>query len=66
MALLLKMQDTEKGGEKIVNVDNAVSAEHARIDFDAQTGRELSVYWVHNNSSRCRTILRIWRGWEQA
>ncbi|KAJ1401286.1 hypothetical protein B484DRAFT_437866, partial [Ochromonadaceae sp. CCMP2298] len=35
--LLMKIT-TDNGGERAVNVDTAISSEHARVDFDASSG----------------------------
>lgn len=38
IALLMKIQDAT-GEERIANVDTAISSEHARVEFEADTGR---------------------------
>jgi hypothetical protein len=35
----LPFQMEENGEERIVNIDGAVSAEHATIEYEAETGR---------------------------
>lgn len=37
--MLLQVPDEETGEEKIINVDTAISSEHAHVDFDKSTGR---------------------------